>query len=83
MMDIVREEQGEGVGEVVLRRMLEAKSYIMKSFIIFHSSHNIMRLIKSRMMRLVGHIRHIGEVISTYKILVIKPWEESIFETQA
>jgi hypothetical protein len=38
-----------------------------------YSSQNIMRQIKSRRMRSVGHVAHVGEKRNLYKILVGKP----------
>jgi hypothetical protein len=39
----------------------------------FYASPNIIRVIKSRGMRWVGHIANIGEMRNVYKILVRKP----------
>jgi hypothetical protein len=39
----------------------------------FYSSPNIFRMIKSRMMRWVGHVARMGEMRNSYKILVRKP----------
>jgi hypothetical protein len=44
----------------------------MKSFIIF-SSRNTMQVIKSRRMRMEGHVLHIGSRRGSYRVLVIKP----------
>jgi hypothetical protein len=38
-----------------------------------YSSPNIIRMMKSRMMRWMGHIAHVGEMGSVYKIQVGKP----------
>jgi len=38
-----------------------------------YASPNIMRVIKSRRMRMTGHAAHWGEMGSAYKILVRKP----------
>jgi len=38
-----------------------------------YSSPNIFRMIKSRRMRWTGHVPHMGEVRSAYKILVGNP----------
>jgi hypothetical protein len=35
-------------------------------------SPNIVRVIKSRMVRWAGHVAHVGEMINAYKILVGK-----------
>jgi hypothetical protein len=39
----------------------------------FHSSQNIIRIIKSGRMRLEGHVARMGETRNTYRILVGKP----------
>jgi hypothetical protein len=39
----------------------------------FYSSRNIIRIIKSRRMRRVGHETRVGEKRNAYKILVGKP----------
>jgi hypothetical protein len=38
-----------------------------------YTSPNIVRVIKLRMMRYVGHVASMGEMWSVYKILVAKP----------
>jgi len=38
-----------------------------------YSSPNIVRVIKSRRMRWVGHVAHMGEKRSVYRVLVGKP----------
>ena len=38
-----------------------------------YSSPNIVRVIKSRRMRLVGHVAHMGEDRGVYRVLVVKP----------
>jgi hypothetical protein len=38
-----------------------------------YSSPNIIREIKSRRMRWLGHIAHMGEIKNAYKILVGRP----------
>jgi hypothetical protein len=38
-----------------------------------YSSPSIIRIIKSRIMRLVGHVEHIGEKRNLYRLLVEKP----------
>ena len=38
-----------------------------------YSSPNIVRVIKSRRMRLVGHVAHMGEDRGVYRVLVGKP----------
>jgi hypothetical protein len=38
-----------------------------------YSSPNIIRMIKSRMMRWAGHVARIGKKINAYRILVGKP----------
>ena len=38
-----------------------------------HSSPNIVRVIKSRRMRWVGHVAHLGEERGVYRVLVGKP----------
>jgi hypothetical protein len=38
-----------------------------------YSSPNIVRVIKSRRMRWTGHVTHIGEGRSVYRVLVVKP----------
>jgi hypothetical protein len=42
-------------------------------FVIFHSSPNIVRLIKSRRMRWAGHVAHMGEGRGVYGVLIGKP----------
>jgi len=38
-----------------------------------YSSHNIVRVIKSRRMRWAGHVAHMGEDRGVYRVLVGKP----------
>jgi hypothetical protein len=38
-----------------------------------YASPHVIRVIKSRRMRWVGHIAHMGEMRNVYKILVRKP----------
>jgi hypothetical protein len=38
-----------------------------------YSSHNIIRVVKSRRMRWVGHVARMGEKVNAYRILVGKP----------
>jgi hypothetical protein len=38
-----------------------------------YTSQNIIRVIKSRRMRLAGHVPHMGEIRNAYTILVRKP----------
>jgi hypothetical protein len=38
-----------------------------------YASSNIIRVIKSRRMRWVGHVAHTGEVKNAYKVLIGKP----------
>jgi hypothetical protein len=38
-----------------------------------YSSPNILRVIKSRRMRLVGHVAHMGEGRGVYRVLVGRP----------
>jgi hypothetical protein len=40
---------------------------------VLYSSSNILRVIKSRRMRLAGHVARMGEARSVYRILVGKP----------
>jgi hypothetical protein len=42
----------------------------------FSSSPNIIKVVKLRKMRWVGHAAHMGEMRDTYKILVGKPERE-------
>jgi hypothetical protein len=37
------------------------------------SSPNVIRMIESRMLRLVGHVERMSEMISVYEIAVVKP----------
>jgi hypothetical protein len=37
------------------------------------SSPNIIRMTKTRRMRWVGHVVHIGEMRNIYRILAVKP----------
>ena len=39
----------------------------------WYSSSNIVRVIKSRRMRLVGHVARMGEEMGVYSVLVGKP----------
>jgi hypothetical protein len=48
-------------------------SCTMRSFYKLHSSPNIIRQIKSRRMRWVGHVARMGEERKLYKCLVRKP----------
>jgi hypothetical protein len=41
-----------------------------------YSSPNIIKQIKSRRMRWVGHVARIGEERKVYKVLVVKPEEK-------
>jgi hypothetical protein len=45
----------------------------MRNFIIFYSSPDIIRQVKSRRMRWAGHVARIGEESKVYKVLVGKP----------
>jgi hypothetical protein len=45
-----------------------------------YCSSNIVRVIKSRTMRWVGHVARIGERRGVYRVLV---WKETTWETQA
>ena len=38
-----------------------------------YSSHNIVQVIKSRRMRLAGHVARMGEEMGVYRVLVWKP----------
>jgi hypothetical protein len=40
---------------------------------ILYSSPNIVRQIKSRRMRWVGHVAHMGEEMNVYRVLMGKP----------
>jgi hypothetical protein len=46
---------------------------VFRSFNILYSSPNIIRQIKSRRMRWVGHVAYMGEGMKVYKVLVGKP----------
>ena len=48
-----------------------------------YSSPNIVRVIKSRRMKWAGHVARMGERRGVYRVLVGKPEEEPIWETQA
>ena len=39
----------------------------------FYSSPNIVRVIKSRRMRWVGHVERMGEERGVYRVLLVKP----------
>jgi hypothetical protein len=77
----LREEHRLGVFENrMLRRIIgpkrdevtgEWKNCIMKSFM--YSSPSIIRIIKVRRMRWVGHVAGIGEKRNAYRLLVGKP----------
>jgi hypothetical protein len=47
---------------------------------IFYASPNVIRVIKSRRMRLAGHVARMGEVTNACKILVEKPEGKRIRE---
>jgi hypothetical protein len=40
---------------------------------LFHTSPSIIKVIKSRRMRLMGHVTFVGEMIKAYKSLLRKP----------
>ena len=44
-----------------------------KQFYDLHSSPNIVRVIKSRIMTGAGHVAHMGERRSAYRVLVGRP----------
>jgi hypothetical protein len=44
-----------------------------KELYALHSSPNIIRVVKSRMLRLAGHVARVGESRGAYRILVGKP----------
>jgi hypothetical protein len=48
----------------------------MRSFITLYNSPNIIRMIKSRRMKLAGHVARMGEMRNPYGILVGKPVEK-------
>jgi hypothetical protein len=53
------------------RKCWEAgKDCIMRSFITCIDSPSVIRVIKSRRVRWAGHVAHMGEMRSGYKILV-------------
>jgi len=45
-----------------------------------YSSPNIVRVIRSRRMRWAGHVAHIGEGKSVYRVLVRRPEEKRPLE---
>jgi hypothetical protein len=53
--------------EVCLRRLHNEELYDL------YSSTNIIWVIKSRRMRWVGHVAHMGEMRGAYRVLVGKP----------
>ena len=50
---------------------------------VLYSSLNILRVIKSRIMRWAGHVASMGEGRGVYRVLVGKPEGETTGETQA
>ena len=44
-----------------------------ENFDDLYSSPNIILAIKSRSMRSVGHVAHMGETRGAYRVLVVKP----------
>jgi hypothetical protein len=56
------------------RKWWEAgEDFTVKSFINLYTPPNIFRLIKSRRMRWVGHVAHMGQMRNAYRLLVGKP----------
>jgi hypothetical protein len=82
----LREERWLRVFEnLVLRRIFEPKrDEVTGEWRKLHNeelhdlywSPNIVRVIKSRIMRWAGHVEHMGEVIGVYRVLVGKPEEK-------
>jgi hypothetical protein len=81
----LREEHGLRVFENrVLRRILGPKREVERGWRRLHneelhnlySSPNIIRVIKSRMMRRAGHVPCMGEMRNVYNIFVGKPERE-------
>jgi hypothetical protein len=54
------------------KKWQEAGECCIMSFVTWYPSPNIIRVIKSRRMRWVGHVAHMGEMRNAYKILVGK-----------
>jgi len=51
------------------------KDYITESFITCQASPSIIRAVKSRVMRLAGHVAQVGEMRHAYSRLFGKPEE--------
>jgi hypothetical protein len=49
------------------------EAYTVYRFAIFNSSPSIIRIIKSRRMKLAGHVARMGEKRNAYRLLVGKP----------
>jgi hypothetical protein len=55
-------------------------SYKVEAFHNLYSSPSIIRMIKSRRMRLAGHVERMGENRNAYRILVGKPEGKRLLE---
>jgi hypothetical protein len=56
-----------------MREQGSGENYITRRFNDLYSSLNIVRVIKSRRMRWVGHVARMGERRGVYRVLVGKP----------
>jgi hypothetical protein len=54
-------------------RNLEETNFLEVLYTDFYSSPDIIRQVKSRRMRWVGHVARMGEEIKVHKVLVGKP----------
>jgi hypothetical protein len=72
----------------VLRQIFRSRGEVTGGWIKLHDEeiHNVfvspdsIRIIKSRMLRWVGHVAHMGEVRNSYTVLVRKPEGKRPFE---
>jgi hypothetical protein len=55
-----------------MRKQRSGEDYITRSF-MFYSLPNIIRVIKSRRLRRVGHVARMGQRRGAYRVLVGKP----------
>jgi hypothetical protein len=60
----------------------EEEDCIMREFLTFYASSNIIKVIKSRRMKWEGNVARMGEIRNSYRILAGKP-EEITMKTSA